>query len=140
MAKEVTKLIKLQIQAGKANPSPPVGPALGQAGANIMDFCTKFNERTREMQGPIPVVIKVYKDRSFDFETKLAPVSYLIQSKLSLKKGSQTPGQATVGKITMDQVKEIAEVKMPDLNANDLDAAARMVAGTAVSMGIDVVE
>jgi len=140
MAKELTKQIKLQIQAGKANPAPPVGPALGQAGLNIMDFCTAFNEKTKTLNGPIPVVINVYKDRSFDFITKLPPVSFLIMNKIRLKKGSQTPGLNIVGKITMSQVREVAEEKMQDLNAFDLDAAAQMVAGTATSMGLEVVE
>ena len=138
--KEVTKSIKLQIQAGAANPSPPVGPALGQAGANIMDFCKAFNERTKGMEGPIPVVIKVFKDRSFEFTTKLSPVSYLIKKKANIKSGSKTPGQATAGKITMAAIREIAEMKMPDLNAHDIDAASKMVAGTARSMGLEVVE
>jgi large subunit ribosomal protein L11 len=138
--KEITKIIKLQIEAGKANPSPPVGPALGQAGANIMEFCKQFNDRTKAMQGPIPVLIEVYKDKTFSFITKLPPVPYLILQKIGLKSGSKTPGVASAGKINMKQIKEIAEFKMPDLNANDIDAAARMVRGSAVSMGLEIVE
>ncbi len=138
--KEVETQIKLQIQAGKANPSPPVGPALGQAGLNIMEFCNAFNDKTKQLQGPIPVVISVYKDRSFDFITKLAPMSYMIMQKLKLKKGSQAPGSSVVAKINQQQIREIAEAKMPDLNAHDIEAAMQMVAGTAVSMGIDVLE
>jgi len=137
--KEVTKQIKLQIPAGKANPAPPVGPALGQAGVNIMEFCKAFNDATKTMNGPIPVVINVYKDRSFDFVTKLPPVSFMIMDKIKLAKGSQTPGQNIVGRISTKQIKEIAETKMPDLNANNLEAAAKMVAGTARSMGLEVV-
>lgn len=138
--KEVGSIVKLQIQAGKANPSPPVGPALGQAGVNIMDFCKAFNDRTGQLEGPIPVVITVFKDKSFDFITKLPPVSYLIKTALGLKSGSNAPGQDIIGKITWGQVREIAEKKMADLNAYDVDAAANMVAGTAVSMGLEVVE
>ncbi len=136
--KEPTQVLKLQIQAGKANPSPPVGPALGQAGVAIMDFCNAFNDATKQLQGPIPVVINVYKDRSFDFTTKLSPVSYLIKQKLKLKKGGSTPGQTVAGKISMDQIREIAEVKMADLNAHDIDAAAQMVRGSALSMGLEI--
>lgn len=138
--KEVVNTVKLQIPAGKANPSPPVGPALGQAGLNIMEFCTAFNEKTKQLNGPIPVVISIFKDRSYDFVTKLPPTSYLIQQKLKLKKGSSAPGQETAGVIKMSQVREIAEEKMQDLNAHDIEAAARMVAGTAVSMGLEVNE
>lgn len=138
--KEITQQIKLQIQAGKANPSPPVGPALGQAGLNIMEFCNAFNDKTKQLQGPIPVVINVYKDRSFDFETKLSPVSYMIKQQIKLKKGSTAPGTQIVGKITSDDIRAVAEAKMPDLNADDIEAAMKMVAGTAVSMGLDVVE
>lgn len=138
--KEVTGLIKLQIQAGQANPSPPVGPALGQAGVNIMDFCKAFNDKTKGKQGPIPVVISVYKDRSFDFETKLSPTSYMLMQKAKLKKGSTAPGQKVVGKITQAAIREVAEEKMQDLNAFDVDAAVKMIAGTALSMGLEVVE
>lgn len=138
--KEVTKHIKLQIQAGAANPSPPVGPALGQAGVNIMDFCKAFNERTKGLEGPIPVVIDVYKDRSFSFVTKLPPVSFLIKKETKLKSGSKTPGLASAGTINMASIRKIAELKMPDLNAHDVNAAAKMIAGTARSMGLEVVE
>ncbi len=136
--KEPESVVKLQIDAGKANPSPPVGPALGQAGVNIMEFCNAFNEQTKQMQGPIPVVINVYKDRSFDFSTKLSPVSYMIKQKLKLKKGSGMTGQNVIGKISQAQLREIAEAKMPDLNAHDIDAAMQMVGGTARSMGLEV--
>jgi len=138
--KEAKQQIKLQIQAGKANPSPPVGPALGQAGVNIMEFCNAFNDKTKQLQGPIPVVISVYKDRSFTFETKLSPVSYMIKAQLKLKKGSTAPGQQIIGKISRKDIEIIAEQKMADLNANDLEAASRMVEGTAVSMGLEVAE
>lgn len=140
MAKELTKQIKLQIQAGKANPSPPVGPALGQAGVNIMEFCKQFNDKTKDKQGPIPVVINVYKDRSFDFVTKLPPVSYFIMQAMKIQKGSHKPGLESAGKIKKSQIREIAEQKMQDLNAHDVEAAARMIAGSCVSMGIEVVE
>lgn len=138
--KEVTKVIKLQIDAGKANPAPPVGPALGQAGVNIMEFCNAFNDKTKQLQGPLPVVISVYKDRSFDFTMKLSPMSYLIKQKIKLKKGSQAPGQSTAGKITQAQIREIAEYKLPDLNAHTVDAACKMVEGSALSMGLEIVE
>lgn len=137
--KEATQTIKLQIQAGKANPSPPVGPALGQAGVNIMEFCNAFNDATKTLQGPIPVVISVYKDRSFSFQTKLPPMSYLIMQKGKLKKGSQLPGQSVAGKISVDDLREVAETKMPDLNAYDLKAATKMAVGTAISMGLEVI-
>lgn len=142
MAKEVTKYVKLQIPAGKANPSPPVGPALGQAGANIMEFCNAFNERTKgeEPGTPIPVVISVYKDRSFTFVTKLPPVTFYIKKAIGLKKGSKEPGKAVAGKISMSQIKEIAEMKMKDLNAHTVDAAAQMIRGSALSMGLQVTE
>ena len=138
--KKPEKQVKLQIMAGKANPSPPVGPALGQAGVNIMDFCNAFNEATKQLNGPIPVVINVYKDRSFDFATKLSPVSYMIKQKLKLKRGARTPGQEIAGRINQTQIREIAEEKIKDLNAHTVDAAAKMVEGTAISMGIEVVE
>lgn len=142
MAKEVTGQIKLQIPAGKANPSPPVGPALGQAGLNIMEFCKAFNAATQDKEpgSPIPVVISVYKDRSFSFEMKLPPVSYFIKQALKLKKGGSEPGKVVAGKITMAQVRDIAEKKMQDLNAHTVDAAAQMVRGSALSMGLEVVE
>ena len=129
--KEKTGLIKLQIAAGQANPAPPVGPALGQHGVNIMDFCNAFNDATKELQGMLtPVIITVYKDRSFTFETKSPPASTLIMKELKMKKGSQEPNK--------DKCKKIAEIKMKDLNAHTLDQAAEMIAGTAVSMGIEV--
>ena len=142
MAKEVTGQIKLQIGAGKANPSPPVGPALGQAGLNIMEFCKAFNAATEnEIPGtPIPVVISVYKDRSFSFETKLPPVSYYIKKTLKLKKGGSAPGKEIAGRINTAQIREIAEAKMQDMNAHTVDAAAEMVRGSALAMGLEVVE
>lgn len=143
MAKKVVGYIKLEIAAGKANPSPPVGPALGQRGLNIMEFCKAFNAATQKAEpgAPIPVTITAYQDRTFTFETRLSPVSYYLKKAAKIKKGSQTPGKGnTCGKITMNQIREIAEAKMKDLNANDVDAAAQMVRGSAVSMGLDVVE
>ncbi len=137
--KEIETLIKLQIPAGQANPAPPVGPVLGQHGLNIMDFCNAFNEKTKELQGTLtPVVITVYKDRSFTFEIKSPPASTLIMKELKLKKGSQEPNKDKVAKITIAQCKKIAETKIKDLNAHNLDQAAEMIAGTAVSMGIEV--
>lgn len=142
MAKKIAGYIKLQIPAGQANPSPPVGPALGQRGLNIMEFCKAFNAATQGMeQGmPIPVVITAYQDRTFSFEMKTPPASYFIKKAAGLKKGSQTPGQGFVGKVTMKQLRDIAEQKMKDLNANDVDAAVSMLAGSARSMGVEVVE
>ena len=137
--KEIETLIKLQIPAGQANPAPPVGPVLGQHGLNIMDFCNAFNEKTKELQGTLtPVVITVYKDRSFTFEIKSPPASTLILKELKLKKGSQEPNKDKVATITIAQCKKIAEMKIKDLNAHNLDQAAEMIAGTAVSMGIEV--
>ncbi|MFA5830942.1 MAG: 50S ribosomal protein L11 [Candidatus Paceibacterota bacterium] len=139
MAKKVVKKIKLQIDAGKANPSPPVGPALGQAGINIGDFVQKFNAATQSKMGNIiPVEISVYEDRSYDFILKTPPASRLILKAAGLAKGSKKNAVSKVGKITSAQVKEIAEMKMPDLNANDLEAAAKIIAGTARSMGIEI--
>jgi len=139
MAKKVVNVLKLQIPAGGANPSPPVGPALGQVGLNIMDFCNAFNDATKELQGMLtPVIITVYKDRSFTFETKSPPASTLIMKELKMKKGSQEPNKDKVGSISIAQCKKIAEIKMKDLNAHNLDQAAEMIAGTAVSMGIEV--
>jgi len=140
MAKELTQLVKLQVPAGKANPAPPVGPALGQAGVNIMEFCKAFNARTQDMEPglAIPVVISVYKDRSFDFITKTPPASVLLLKAAKLKKGSGEPNKNKVGKVTSAQVREIAETKMPDLNAYDVEAAMRIIAGTARSMGLEV--
>lgn len=137
MSKEVVKTIKLQIEAGKANPAPPVGPALGQAGVNIMDFCKAFNDRTKDKQGPIPVVINVFKDKKFEFITKLAPMSYLIKKELGLESGSKTPGLDIVKKMTKEQLKKVAQAKMPDLNTTDIYAAMKTVAGQARSMGVD---
>jgi len=143
MAKKVVGQIKLQVPAGAANPSPPIGPALGQRGLNIMEFCKAFNAQTQNLEKgmPIPVVITAYGDRTFTFVTKTPPNTYFIKKAAGLDKGSQTPGKgATVGKITMKQIREIAEIKMKDLNANDVDAAAQMIKGSARSMGIEVVE
>ncbi|MFC3226048.1 50S ribosomal protein L11 [Marinibaculum pumilum] len=140
--KKISGYIKLQVPAGQANPSPPIGPALGQRGVNIMEFCKAFNAQTQgvEQGMPIPVVITVYADRSFSFETKTPPVSFFLKRAANLKSGSKTPGKDTAGSVTMDQVREIAQQKMVDLNANDIEAAARMVAGSARSMGIQVTE
>jgi large subunit ribosomal protein L11 len=139
MAKKVLTQIKLQIPAGAANPAPPVGPALGQHGVNIMEFCKAFNERTQGDAGTIiPVEITVYEDRSFEFITKTPPAAVLIKEAAGIEKGSGEPHLNKVGTISMAQVRQIAERKMPDLNANDIDAASRIIAGTARSMGVDV--
>jgi len=139
MAKKVIGMIKLQIPAGKANPSPPVGPALGQHGVNIMEFCKAFNAKTQGQDGMVtPVVITVYGDRSFSFITKTPPAAVLLLKAAKLAKGSGVPNKNKVGKVTKAQVKEIAELKMPDLNAFDLDAAIRTIEGTARSMGLEV--
>jgi large subunit ribosomal protein L11 len=142
MAKKVVGFIKLQVPAGKANPSPPIGPALGQRGLNIMEFCKAFNAQTQGMEPgmPIPVVITAYGDRSFTFITKTPPNSYFLQKAAGIQKGSQTPGKGTVGRVTMKQIREIAEKKMPDLNAKDIDGAMQMIIGSARSMGLEVVE
>ena len=141
MAKKVVGKIKLQIEAGKANPSPPVGPALGQHGVNIMDFCKQFNAKTESQAGYIiPVVIDVYEDRSFTFVTKTPPAAVLIKKACGIETASGTPNKTKVAKITKAQVKAIAEQKMPDLNAGSVDAAMSMIAGTARSMGIEVVD
>jgi large subunit ribosomal protein L11 len=141
MAKKVVGQIKLQIPGGQANPSPPVGPALGQRGVNIMEFCKQFNAQTQQMQGVVvPVIITVYADRSFTFITKSPPASVLLKKAAGLEKGSPTPNKAKVGSVTRAQVEEIAKTKLKDLSANDLDAAVRTVAGTARSMGIEVAE
>jgi large subunit ribosomal protein L11 len=139
MAKQVQTVIKLQIPAGKANPAPPVGPALGQHGIPIQDFCTQFNNATRD-QGDaiIPVEITVYDDRSFTFITKKPPASYLIKKEVGLKKGSGEPNTNKVGTITRAQLENVAEIKMEDLNANDMDAAVKILAGTAKQMGLEV--
>jgi large subunit ribosomal protein L11 len=139
MAKKVITQIKLQIPAGKANPSPPVGPALGQHGVNIMEFCKAFNAKTQNQEGLIiPVVITVYADRSFTFITKTPPASILLKKAAGLVKGSGEPNKNKVGKVTPAQVREIAQTKLPDLNANDLEAAIRIIEGTARSMGIEI--
>jgi len=143
MAKKIIGFIKLQVPAGKANPSPPIGPALGQRGLNIMEFCKAFNAQTQGLEPgmPIPVVITAYADRTFTFITKTPPVTYFLKKAAGIQKGSTTPGKgAAVGKITMAQIREIAEKKMADLNANDIDAAATMLVGSARSMNIQVVE
>jgi large subunit ribosomal protein L11 len=140
MAKKIEAYIKLQVPAGQANPSPPVGPALGQHGVNIMEFCKAFNAQTQDIeQGlPIPVVITVYNDRSFTFISKTPPASVLLKKAAGIKSGSGVPNMNKVGKVTREQVEEIAKTKMADLNAADLDAAVRIIAGSARSMGIDV--
>ena len=142
MAKKITGYIKLQVPAGKANPSPPIGPALGQRGVNIMEFCKAFNARTQEMENgmPIPTVITVYADRSFSFETKSAPATYFIKKAANLKSGSATTGKGFIGKIKRSELTRIAEIKMADLNANDLEMATRTIEGSARSMGLEVVE
>ena len=141
-AKKVTGLIKLQIQAGAANPAPPVGPALGQHGVNIMEFCKAYNAQTESMRGNvIPVEITIFEDRTFTFITKTPPNTYFLLKAAKLDKGSTTPGKgANVGRVTRTQLREIAETKMKDMNANDVDAAVRMLAGSARSMGLTVVE
>ncbi len=139
--KKIVGYIKLQIPAGQANPAPPIGPALGQKGVNIMEFCKQFNSRTQDKQGLIiPVVITVFSDKSFTFITKTPPASVLLAKAAKVEKGSGEPNRTKVGKVTKKQVREIAEMKMPDLNANDIEAAMNMVAGTARSMGITVEE
>ena len=141
MAKKITGYVKLQINAGKATPAPPVGPALGQHGVNIMGFCKEFNERTAKQVGyVIPVVITVYADRSFTFIMKTPPAPVLIKKAISIESGSGEPNKKKVGKITKAQLKEIAETKMPDLNAASVEAAMSMIAGTARSMGVEVVD
>jgi large subunit ribosomal protein L11 len=143
MAKKIVGFIKLQVPAGKANPSPPIGPALGQRGLNIMEFCKAFNAQTQGLEPgmPIPVVITAFADRTFTFITKTPPITYFLKKAADVKKGSTTPGKgATVGKVTMAQIREIAEKKMKDLNANDVEAASTMIVGSARSMGLQVVE
>lgn len=140
MAKKVAGMVKLQIQAGQANPSPPVGPALGQHGVNIMEFCKTFNARTQSQEGMIiPVVITIYSDRSFTFITKTPPASVLLKKAAKIVKGSGEPNRTKVGKVTQDQVKEIAQIKLKDLNAVDLEGAIRTVEGTARSMGLEII-
>ena len=142
MAKKITGYIKLQVPAGAANPSPPIGPALGQRGVNIMDFCKAFNAATNEMERnmPIPTTITVYADRSFSFETRTPPASFLIKKAAKLKSGSKEPGKVSAGRIKRSDLRAIAEQKMKDLNANDLDAATKIIEGSAISMGLEVVE
>lgn len=143
MAKKVQAYIRLQVKAGEANPSPPVGPALGQRGVNIMEFCKAFNAQTQSVEAgtPLPVVITAYADRTFSFITKTPPVTFFLKKAANIKKGSTTPGRGdSVGKVTMAQIREIAEKKMPDLNANDLDGAVQMIIGSARSMNLEVVE
>ena len=142
MAKKITGYIKLQVPAGSANPSPPIGPALGQRGLNIMEFCKQFNAQTQKMEkgSPIPVVITVYQDRSFSFEMRTPPVSYFIKKAAKLESGSKTPGREKAGTVTKAQVLEIAQQKMKDLNCDTIEAAMRMVEGSARSMGIEVGE
>lgn len=139
MAKKIIANIKLQIPAGAANPAPPVGPALGQHGLNIMEFCKAFNEKTKQDIGTIiPVIITVYQDRSFNFICKKPPVSFLLKEAAKVEKGSAEPNKSKVAKISRDKVKQIAETKMPDLNANDIENAMKIIEGTARSMGIEV--
>lgn len=141
MAKKITGFVKLQIPAGKATPAPPVGPALGQHGVNIMEFCKQYNEKTASQAGlVVPVIITVYADRSFTFITKTPPAPVLIKRACKLEKASSVPNKNKVGKITRQQVREVAELKLPDLNTTNLDSAISMIAGTARSMGIEVVD
>ena len=141
MAKKIAGQLKLQVAAGSATPSPPIGPALGQRGINIMEFCKAFNAATQELEKgqPIPVVITYYQDKSFTFVMKTPPVSYFLKKAANLKSGSKDPGKTSVGSISRDKVREIAEAKMKDLNANDVESAMRMVEGSARSMGLEVV-
>jgi len=138
MAKKVKTVLKLNIPAGKANPAPPIGPSLGQHGVAIMDFCKSYNDKTKQMQGVIPAVITIYEDRSFTFELKKPPVSELIKQELKLKKASQTPGRETIATLTDKQITKIAQEKLDDLNTTDLEAAKKIVTGSARSMGIEV--
>jgi large subunit ribosomal protein L11 len=141
MAKKVVAVVKLQLQAGQATPSPPVGPALGQHGVNIMEFCKAFNERTKGQEGTIvPVLITIYSDRSFSFVTKTPPTTFLLKRAAKLAKGSSNPKKEIVGTITKSQIREIAQIKMADLNAKDLDGAIRIIEGSAKSMGLEIVE
>ena len=142
MAKKITGYIKLQVPAGAANPSPPIGPALGQRGVNIMEFCKAFNAATSDLEKamPIPTIITVFADKSFSFITKTPPATFLIKKALGLKSGSKEPGKASAGKITRAQLNDIAEIKMKDLNANDLASASKIIEGSARAMGLEVVE
>ena len=140
MAKKIEGYLKLQVPAGAANPSPPIGPALGQRGLNIMEFCKAFNAKTQEMEKnmPVPTIITIYTDKSFTFETKSPPASYFLKKAAKLPKGGSTPGRETAGSVTEAQCREIAEAKMADLNANDLDAATNIIKGSARAMGLSV--
>jgi large subunit ribosomal protein L11 len=141
MAKKITGYLKLQVPAGAANPSPPIGPALGQRGLNIMEFCKAFNAASQDIEkgAPVPVVLTIYADRSFTFEMKTPPVAHFLKKAAAVQKGGQTPGRSNVGSVTRDQVRKIAEQKLKDLNAHDVEAAMRMVEGSARSMGLEVV-
>ena len=139
MAKEIAGYVKLQIKGGQANPAPPVGPALGQRGVNIMEFCKSFNDKTKSLMGqPVPVVITIYKDKKFDFIIKTPPASFLIKEAIKLKSGSKEPGRVIAASITKAQLKKIAEIKMKDLNAFDIEQAIKIIAGSARSMGVEV--
>lgn len=142
MAKKIVGYIKLQVPSGKANPSPPIGPALGQRGLNIMEFCKSFNAQTQSMDPgiPVPVVITAYADKSFSFITKTPPNTYFLKKAAGIQKGIQTPGRGIVGKVTMSQIRDIAEKKMTDMNAHDLESACKMLVGSARSMGLEVTE
>ncbi|MGE3904408.1 MAG: 50S ribosomal protein L11 [Reyranellaceae bacterium] len=142
MAKKIQAYVKLQVPAGKANPSPPIGPALGQQGVNIMEFCKQFNAQTQSLENgmPIPVVITVYQDRSFTFVTKTPPASYFLKKAAKIESGAKTTGTQTVGEVNRKQLEEIAKIKMPDLNCTSIDAAVKMLAGSARSMGLTVVD
>ena len=142
MAKKIQAYVKLQVPAGQANPSPPIGPALGQQGVNIMEFCKQFNAQTQQMEKgmPIPVIITVYQDRSFTFVSKTPPVSYFLKKAAKIESGSKTPGTDSVGQVTRKQLEEIAKLKMPDLNCASIDSAVAQIAGSARSMGLKVVE
>lgn len=142
MAKKIQAYVKLQVPAGKANPSPPIGPALGQQGVNIMEFCKQFNAQTQSLEAgmPIPVVITVYQDRSFTFVTKTPPASYFLKKAAKITAGAKTTGTQTVGEVNREQLEEIAKIKMPDLNCTSIEAAVKMLAGSARSMGLTVVE
>jgi len=140
MAKEIEGYLKMQVPAGAANPSPPIGPALGQRGLNIMDFCKAFNERTKDMEKniPIPTIVTIFEDKSFTFEIKTPPASYYLKKAASVEKGGGTPGRESIGVVTMAQCRDIAKEKLTDLNTNDVDEAAKMIAGSARSMGLEV--
>ncbi len=140
MAKKISGYLKLQVPAGSASPSPPIGPALGQRGLNIMEFCKAFNAKTQEMEKgmPVPTIITIYQDKSFTFATKTSPAAYYLKKAAKLQKGSTEPGRTVAGSVTMAQVREIAEAKMVDLNANSIDQAAKIIAGSARSMGLEV--